>query len=129
MRTKTKIWLGVGAFVVIETAATGGNARLGLETFAWLSARLIWRPWRRPPAGCTSRKTLITLVTRARAARPELSPACRPNLPLPCALHSYAAISWSATNWSSSSNGTPRFRISFTDRRDLRRHPGRARRL
>ncbi|HET7022910.1 MAG TPA: hypothetical protein VFI58_19555 [Xanthobacteraceae bacterium] len=39
MRTKTKIWLGVGAFVVIETAATGGSARLGPETFAWLSAR------------------------------------------------------------------------------------------
>jgi hypothetical protein len=39
MRTKTKIWLGVGAFVVIETTATGGSARLGPETFAWLSAR------------------------------------------------------------------------------------------
>src|SRR5262249_30003369 len=38
MRTKTKIWLGVGAFVVIETAATGGSAR-GPETFPWLSAR------------------------------------------------------------------------------------------
>jgi hypothetical protein len=39
MRTKTKIWLGVGAFVVIETAATGGSARLGPETLPWLSAR------------------------------------------------------------------------------------------
>ena len=39
MRTKTKIWLGVGAFVVIESAATGGSARLGPETFPWLSAR------------------------------------------------------------------------------------------
>ena len=39
MRTKTKIWLGVGAFVVIETAATGGSARLGPETFPWVSAR------------------------------------------------------------------------------------------
>lgn len=39
MRNKTKIWLGVGAFVVIETAATGGSARLGPETFVWLSAR------------------------------------------------------------------------------------------
>ena len=39
MRTKTKIWLGVGAFVVMETAATGGSARLGPETLPWLSAR------------------------------------------------------------------------------------------
>jgi hypothetical protein len=39
MRTKTKIWLGVGAFVMIETAATGGSARLGPETFPGLSAR------------------------------------------------------------------------------------------
>ena len=33
MKTKTKIWLGVGAFVVIETAATAGSARPGPETF------------------------------------------------------------------------------------------------
>jgi hypothetical protein len=39
MKTKAKIWLGVGAFVVIETAATGGSARLGADTFPWLSAR------------------------------------------------------------------------------------------
>lgn len=39
MRTKTKIWLGVGAFVVIETAATGGSARLSPETLPPLSAR------------------------------------------------------------------------------------------
>jgi hypothetical protein len=39
MRTKTKIWLGVGAVVVIETAATGGSAGLRPETFSWLSAR------------------------------------------------------------------------------------------
>jgi hypothetical protein len=38
MRTKTKIWLGVGAFVMIETAATGGSARLGPEMFPGLSA-------------------------------------------------------------------------------------------
>jgi|SRR5437588_10717977 hypothetical protein len=39
MKTKTKIWLGIGAFVVIETAATGGGARPGPETLPWLSAR------------------------------------------------------------------------------------------
>jgi hypothetical protein len=39
MRTKTKIWLGVGAFVLIETAATGGSARLGPQTLPGLSAR------------------------------------------------------------------------------------------
>jgi hypothetical protein len=39
MRTKAKIWLGVGAFVVVETAATGASARFGPETFPCLSAR------------------------------------------------------------------------------------------
>ena len=39
MKTKTKIWLGVGAFVVIETAAAGGSARPGPEIFPWPSAR------------------------------------------------------------------------------------------
>jgi hypothetical protein len=39
MKTKTKIWLGVGAFVVIETAATAGSPRSGPETFAWPSVR------------------------------------------------------------------------------------------
>ena len=39
MKTKTKIWLGIGAFVVIDTAATGGGARPGPETLPWLSAR------------------------------------------------------------------------------------------
>jgi hypothetical protein len=39
MKMKTKIWLGVGAFMVIETAATAGSPRPGPETFASPSAR------------------------------------------------------------------------------------------
>src|SRR5262245_52818399 len=39
MKTKTKIWLGVGAFVVIETAATGGSPRSAAETPPWVSPR------------------------------------------------------------------------------------------
>jgi hypothetical protein len=39
MKMKTKIWLGVGAFMVIETAATSGSPGPGPQTFAWPSAR------------------------------------------------------------------------------------------
>ena len=55
MRTKTKIWLGVGAFVMIETAATGGSARLGPEMFPGLSAGP-----RLPAAAATAGRMHIT---------------------------------------------------------------------
>jgi hypothetical protein len=39
MRTRTKVWLGVGAFVVIEAAATAAVRPLVAEAGSWLSAR------------------------------------------------------------------------------------------
>jgi len=98
MRTKTKIWLGVGAFVMIETAATGGSARLGPETLPGLNAGP-----RLPAAAATTGRMHVTQdADHARDAgeggEAGTLAGLPPELPLPCALHSYAATSWSATN-------------------------------
>ena len=98
MRTSRKIWLGVGAFVVVDTAATAALAPLVAGTPSGLSARRV------EPADGLAMDRILTRnrpsmgKTQEKQARRRVSPGCRPTLPLVCASHCSAVISWSETS-------------------------------
>ena len=85
MKARTKIWLGVGAFVLAGTGATGAVSPLATETVSGERGLSALSPDAAMPPG--HRPVWLSLsmpaMTRARGVNPKVSPICPPIWLLP----------------------------------------------
>ena len=117
MKTKRKIWLGVGAFVVAGTGAIGAPLAAEMPSIDGFRSSSGLATDTAIPRARSGGVVFAQHVDHGKEAGEggwieKASQICRPISLSGCGSHCCAAISSSATNWSSRSSGTRRCRIS-----------------